>query len=166
LIAIESANGLVPDALLRLATRLPDRTLAARNVAGLLKLSSAARDRLLAAAEKDDRIVASLDTAAARKLLYNLHTDCFRDQVLLQWAASQADAGDAAWRALLTLAKDCKPPVFPLDGNDVMALGCEEGPQIGAVLREVEGWWMENDFAPDRQALLAKLKEAARLPHR
>jgi poly(A) polymerase len=86
--------------------------------------------------------------------------------VLLQWAASQADAGDAAWRALLTLAKDCKPPVFPLDGNDVMALGCEEGPQIGAVLREVEGWWMENDFAPDRQALLAKLKEAARLPHR
>jgi poly(A) polymerase len=166
LIAIESANELVPDALLRLATRLPDRTLAARNVAGLLKLSNAARERLLAAAEKDERIVASLDSAAARKLLYNLHTDCFRDQVLLRWAASQADAEDAAWRALLTLAKDCKPPVFPLDGNDAIALGCEEGPQIGAVLREVEGWWVENDFAPDRQALLAKLKEAARMPHR
>jgi len=31
-------------------------------------------------------------------------------------------------------------------------------------LRDVERWWVEQDFAPDREALLKRLKEAARPP--
>ena len=166
LIAIEDANGLAPDALLRLAALVPDGVAAARKISGALKLSNAARDRLAAAAEKDGRIAASLDGAAARKLLYALHTEVYRDQLLLQWAASAADASDAAWRAHLGLAREWTQPNFPLDGNDAMALGYEEGPHIGVVLREIENWWVENDFRADRPALLNKLAEAAKKPQR
>jgi poly(A) polymerase len=161
LTAVESAAGLSPDPLLRLAALIPDGMAVARDIAGRLKLSNAQRDRLVSAAEKDARIVAALDMCAAKRLLYHLGTNCFRDQVLLQWAASHANAHDAAWRALLALSQDGKSPIFPLDGNDVMALGYDAGPQIGVMLRDIETWWVEKDFVPDRGALLAKLKETA-----
>jgi poly(A) polymerase len=57
-----------------------------------------------------------------------------------------------------------KAPVFALNGDDVMAEGIEAGPKIGALLRDLERWWVEQDFAPDRPALLQRLKEAARRP--
>lgn len=107
---------------------------------------------------------ARLSHTQACRLIYGSGAERFRDQVLLAWAASNADPHDPAWRALLTLAQDWKQPIFPLDGRDVMALGYEEGPQIGVVLRDIETWWVENDFAPDRPALLKKLKEAAKKP--
>ena len=124
----------------------------------------ASRDRLVEAAEKDSRIVASLAATEAKKLIYRLGTEVFRGQLLLQWAGTGAPADDLGWRVLLALAGSWKPPALPLDGNDVMALGIEEGPRIGVLLREVEHWWEERDFAPDRAALLSRLKEAAIKP--
>ena len=161
LVAVERGNSLPADAVLRLAAILPDGVAPALRIAEALKLSNAARDRLVQAGEKDSRIGAALASADAQKLIYRLGGACFRDQLLLQWAASRARANDAAWVSLLGLTMNWKPPVFALDGNDVMALGIEEGPKIGALLRDIEGWWVEQDFAPDRQALLKRLKEAA-----
>jgi poly(A) polymerase len=57
-----------------------------------------------------------------------------------------------------------KAPVFALNGNDVMAEGVEAGPKVGVLLRDIERWWVAQDFAPDRPALLKRLKEAARPP--
>ena len=162
LIAIESANGFPPDAPLRLAGLLPDGAMPARNLAGQLKLSNALRDRLVEAGDKDSRIDAVLPPSEAKQFVYRLGTECFRDQLLLQWAGADAKPDAAAWRALLAVVRDWKPPIFPLDGNDVMAAGIEEGPAIGVVLRDVEAWWVGNDFAPDRPALLARLKDMAR----
>jgi poly(A) polymerase len=160
LIDIEQANGQPPDVLLRFSALLPDGAAPARSVAEALKLSNEARDRLMQAGEKDARIGAALSLQDARKSIYRLGRNCFRDQLLLQWAAMGAAADDKAWRALLSLVEGWKSPVFALDGNDVMAAGIEEGPEIGKLLREIEGWWVEQDFAPDRPALLARLKQA------
>ena len=44
----------------------------------------------------------------------------------------------------------------------MIALGLEEGPLIGTLLREIESWWVDSDFAPGRAALLARLKDAAK----
>jgi poly(A) polymerase len=164
LTAIDSANGFAPDAILRLAALLPDGAVPAGRIAQGLKLSNAARDRLVQAGEKDERIAAGLAPSEARKSIYRLGASCFRDQVLLQWAACGAAPDDPGWRGLLGLAQAWKSPLFALDGNDVMALGIEEGPEIGVFLREVERWWVEQDFAPARPALLERLKEAARRP--
>ncbi len=164
LVAVERANALSPDAVLRLAALLPDGVPSALKVAEALKLSNAARDRLVQAGEKDERITAALAPAEERQLIYRLGLACFLDQLLLQWAASGARANDAAWVSLLGLARSWTAPVFALNGNDVMAEGIEAGPKIGALLRDVERWWVEQDFAPDRAALLKRLKEAARPP--
>jgi hypothetical protein len=33
-----------------------------------------------------------------------------------------------------------------------------EGPLVRAVMREVESWWVENDFPTDKLALIERLK--------
>jgi poly(A) polymerase len=166
LIAIEGTNGLLPDSLLRLAAVLPDDVATARSLADGLKLSNAMRDRIVESAEKDSRIGAKLPALEAKKLIYRFGALRFRDQLLLQWADGNASSSDPAWRALFTLAQDWQRPSFTLDGNDVMALGIEEGPEIGIHLREVENWWIEQGFAPGRAELLIKLEEAVRRqPH-
>jgi poly(A) polymerase len=50
------------------------------------------------------------------------------------------------------------PPVFPIGGADAVKLGLKPGPEMGAALAAVEAWWLEEDFTPDRDALLARLK--------
>ena len=164
LIAIENTNGFAPDAVLRLAALIPNGAGPAARIAQSLKLSNAARDRLVQAGEKDQRVAAGLAPSEARKLIYRLGAPCFRDQVLLRWAASGAAPDAAAWRVLFVLAQNWEPPLFALDGNDVMALGIDEGPEIGVLLRDVEAWWVEQDFAPDRPALLERLKAAVLRP--
>jgi len=164
LLVVERGNSLSPDAVLRLAALLPDGVPPALRIADALKLSNATRDRLVQAGEKDERIAAAMAPKEERQLIYRLGAACFRDQLLLQWAASGGRANDAALRALLALAMNWKAPVFALDGNDVMAEGIEAGPKVGVLLREIERWWIEQDFAPDRPALLQRLKEAARSP--
>jgi poly(A) polymerase len=161
LLAVEKDNGLEADAQLRLAALLPDKTQTVRNFAGELKLSNAIRDRLIQAAEADARVNDTLSATESRKLIYRLGPTCFRDQLLLRWAQSGASSNDPRWRDKLAAAQKWQKPTFALDGNDVMALGLEEGPEIGALLRDVENWWVEQDFAPGRPALLDRLKQSA-----
>jgi poly(A) polymerase len=159
LVSIQTDNNLPADSILRLSALLPDDASALRGIAGQLRLSNAVRDRLIQAADTDVRISAALGQAKARELFYRLGAQCFGDQILRQWAQSGAPPDDPSWRALLLLQQTWNPPLFPLDGNDVMALGIDEGPQIGISLRDVEAWWVEQDFAPDRAALLQRLKQ-------
>lgn len=49
-------------------------------------------------------------------------------------------------------------PEFPVNGHDIKQAGVEDGPVLGAVLSRLESWWMEQDFAPDRQACLDELQ--------
>jgi poly(A) polymerase len=164
LIAIKDANVLDPQPVLRLAAIMPDSPEAARNLASALKLSNADRNRLIDAVTPDERISAVMSFVQARELLYRLGRDCFRDQLILRWAASGAEPDDQRWSALLVLSEQWKKPVFPLDGRDAMAEGIEEGPKIGEVLREIEQTWIEADFELDRLTLLERLRQAARRP--
>jgi poly(A) polymerase len=134
------------------------------SIAESLKFANAAGVLRVQAGEKDERIVAAIAPKEERQLVYRLGAACFRDQLLLRWAASGGRATDGAWSAALALAMNWKAPVFALDGNDVMAEGIEAGPKVGVFLRDIERWWVEQDFAPDRPALLQRLKEAARSP--
>jgi poly(A) polymerase len=43
----------------------------------------------------------------------------------------------------------------------VMAAGVAKGPLVGAVMREVEAWWVESDFLDDKLALIERLKSVA-----
>ena len=38
-----------------------------------------------------------------------------------------------------------------------MAAGAPEGPLVGQVMREVEEWWIDEDFPGDRQLAMQRL---------
>jgi tRNA nucleotidyltransferase/poly(A) polymerase len=60
---------------------------------------------------------------------------------------------------LLALPDEWETPVFPLKGEDLLALGMQPGPQVGAVLRAVEQRWIDGDFTSNRETLLGWAKE-------
>jgi poly(A) polymerase len=166
LVDIESVNRREPDDLLRLAALLPDDPKIARQLSQSLKLSNADKDRLIDAVEPDHRMSGSLSPPEARQLLYRLGRQRFVDQMLLRWSDVQCDPQDGHWRKLLKLAESWKRPELPIDGRDVMAKGIDEGPKIGTTLRALEEEWIEADFAPDRRALLRRLKETINQPRK
>ena len=94
----------------------------------------------------------------ARRYVYRLGAPAFCDRVMLQWAASDRPAATIQWRALLPLAQSWPVPNLPLAGEEVVAAGVPRGPMVGAVLREVESWWIENDFIDDRLSIVERLK--------
>ena len=154
LIAIEPE----PDPLRRLAALIEVDGPGAIALAERLHFSNARRDRLhgLAAPWPIDP---SADIAAQRRALYRLGTERYRDVALLL-AAEGAMSRDRL-AELLTFARNWRPPAFPLAGRDITALGIPPGPRIGRLLDATREWWEAGDFAADRAACLAHLKELA-----
>jgi len=155
LAALEIGEG-ESEPLLRLAALLPDDPEAAIATAERLRLSNAERDRLVQALTPPAP-APGLSPRQARAAIYRLGARTFRDRVKLAWAAG----GGAGWREAVALADSWIPPRLPLTGEDVIAAGAPKGPQVGRALREVEDWWVGQDFAPDRAALLDKLRAVA-----
>jgi poly(A) polymerase len=60
---------------------------------------------------------------------------------------------------VMGLLNEWQAPSLPVNGEDVINAGIERGPQIGMVLAGIEAWWIENDFAPDRDSCLAYMEK-------
>jgi len=161
LVGIETEMLFTEDALLRLAALLPDDPAKAAVLAERLRLSNAQRDRLEAALNPAPRLVSWMSPKETRRLVYRLGAEALCDRVTLAWAASDRPATTSQWRALLPTARSWTPPRFPLTGEEVMAAGVAKGPLVGEVMREVEAWWVENDFPADKLALIERLKAVA-----
>jgi poly(A) polymerase len=147
------------DPLRRLAALLVADPEALLGVAARLRLSSAARERLLRLAAPPAAVDLAGDERAQRRALYRLGLDTYRDLVLLR----AAETGEAAVaRRLVEAAPRCLPPRFPLRGSDVTQLGVSPGPAVGELRAAVETWWEAHDFAAGRKACLAHLAELAR----
>jgi len=159
LVAIEADLLEGPDALLRLAALLPADPAVADAVARRLKLSNAQRARLTEAAAEDPAIVSWMSPKAVRQTVWRLGAAAFGDKALLAWAGGGGSA--MQWRALLPMARTWPRPAFPMTGEQVMAAGVPEGPLVGAVLAEVEAWWVDNDFPTDPLSLIERLKSVA-----
>jgi poly(A) polymerase len=160
LVEIETEQLFQCDAELRLAALLPDPAAGAA-VAGRLRLSNAQRDRLVAALGTEPAIVSWISPREMRRVVYRLGVQPFCDRVLLAWAASARHAAAIQWRALIPMAQSWPAPSLPLTGAEVMAAGVPEGPLVGAVMREVESWWVDQDFIEDKLSIVERLKAVA-----
>jgi poly(A) polymerase len=134
-----------------LAALLPRAVLIAQVVAARWKLSNAQQGRLLDLVGAGEEITPYLSTHQVAKLLYKLGPERFGDRVRLAW--TDAPQAFVQWRTFLAAGNDWQRPVFPLSGDDVLAAGIAKGPAVGAVLGEVEAWWIDNGFPPHRAAL-------------
>ena len=53
------------------------------------------------------------------------------------------------------MISDWEAPVFPVNGNDLIALGITPGPQIGQILKLMKSDWVASKFKDTREELLA-----------
>ena len=97
----------------------------------------------------------------ARRRLYRLGEDRYRDRLLLAWARSGDDSDSASWRQLATLSDRWVAPKFPLKAADFIARGIAQGPLLGQVLGLAEDAWLAANFPLDESALNAIADQAA-----
>ncbi len=154
MIAIEHALGLEPNAMRRLAALAVAVTEDARRLAARLRLSNNEAKVLDSMGHRWWRL-AGMDEARARRLLYRLGVDRYRDRLMLAWARSGADPDAAFWRELAGLPQRWTAPKFPLKAADFIGRGIAEGPALGHVLALAEDAWLAAGFPLDQASLEA-----------
>ena len=158
-LAVAAAGGADPDLWPRLALLLEGNT-DADAVADRLKLSNAQRMRLaglLSLPAFDVRMLQ--DDSVFRLALYRLGAERCRDGLLLATARQAAETEETKAVARAVATASWRRPVFPLRGADILAAGFAPGPTVSALLNEIESWWAEAGFVPDREACLRRLRD-------
>ena len=156
---IDEKLKLPPDPLLRLELIAAD----AARYRDQLKLTNAEMARLKAL-KHGTPPTPGLRTAERKIVLYQMGRQAFTDSVLLGWAKSKAPASDKSWRSLFNFGRKADLPRFPITGEELKARGVEPGPQLGAMLRSLEDWWMAAGFPQEKALLLKRLDAIAPLP--
>ena len=154
MIAAERLLDLKPDPIRRLAALAVAVTEDARRLAARLRLTNAETRALDSMGHRWWRL-AGMDEARARRRLYRLGEDRYRDRLLLAWARAGSDADPAPWRELAQLPQRWSAPKFPLKAADFIARGIAEGPALGHVLTLAEDAWLAADFPLDEPTLSA-----------
>lgn len=158
LIDIENSLFLDPDPLQRLMALLPRDPTRVAGLVSRLKLSGAEGDRLMAWAGDQTDIRSYLSAREVRRALYWMGPALYLDRVRLAWAHDCEPRRTSQWRAMIALSSGFVAPRFPVTGEQVLAAGARPGPAIGHILRELERWWVENDFTEDEMGLVERLK--------
>lgn len=156
-IAFEAALGLTASSARRLTALSSVILEDAQRTAIRLRLANAERDQMLAAVGSFRRWTRPPDKFAAKAAIYRLGRSPFIDSLALAYVDSVAPLDEWA-RALRTL-RDWEPPDFPVSGEDILAQGVLRGPMVGDILKQLESWWIDKEFLPDRAALMERLQE-------
>ena len=147
----ETLAAISDDPVLRLSALLPPEPQRVDAAARALRLSNAQRERLVAAAGEASP---DLSPAQARAEIYRRGGQAFADR-LTRGRAARPDV-DAS--VLIALIRDWTAPSQPVGGQDLAALGVEQGPRTGRLLKAFEDEWVAADFPADgHQARLSRL---------
>lgn len=104
-----------------------------------------------------------------RRACYSLGNQVLMDLALLAWAGEIAETPRQktemidGWARVLKSINACTLSAFPLKGRDGLELGFQPGPELGHALDQVEAWWIDGDFAADRDACIKRLKAIPKL---
>jgi tRNA nucleotidyltransferase/poly(A) polymerase len=152
MIEAERALGLAPSAIRRLGALAVAVTEDARRLSVRLRLTNQETRTLDSMGHRWWRL-AGMDEARARRRLYRLGAERYRDRLMLAWARAGDEANSAHWRQLAALPERWSAPKFPLKAADFVARGIAEGPALGHVLALAEDAWLAADFPSDAPAL-------------
>src|SRR4030081_270972 len=152
MISAERLLGLKPDAVRRLGALAVAVTEDARRVATRLRLTNAETKALDSMGHRWWRL-AGMAEAPARRRLYRLGAERYRDRLMLAWARAGSENTSGEWRQLACLPERWSAPKFPLKAADFIARGIAEGPALGHVLALAEDAWLAADFPVDPSVL-------------
>ena len=153
MIEVERMLGLPADAMRRLVALAVAVTEDARRVAARLRLSNVEAKALDSMGHRWWRL-AGMDEATAKRRLYRLGAEAYRDRLMLAWArAGGSDAAD--WRQMAGLPQRWSAPKFPLKAADFISRGIAEGPALGHVLTIAEDAWLGAGFPLEASAVAA-----------
>ena len=165
MISAERALGLKPDAIRRPGALAVAMTEDAKRVSIRLRLSNAESRTLDSMGHRWWRL-AGMDEATARRRLYRLGEERYRDRLMLAWARAGDRADSTQWRELAALPERWRAPKFPLKAADFISRGIAEGPALGQILALAEDAWLAADFPLQETAVNAIADRAvARFSH-
>lgn len=150
-VAAEAVAGEEPDAMLRLSGLAIATSDDIPRVARRLRLSTEERKSLLVIDREALAKLGTIDGHRARAIVYREGAAAARRQALALAAIVPERLQEAA--LLRETAATWQPPRLPVSGADVMARGMRPGPAIGALLGELEAWWIAEDFPPPDRTL-------------
>ncbi|SHF14242.1 poly(A) polymerase [Kaistia soli DSM 19436] len=119
------------------------------------RLSNRERDRMTDALAEAEALLAG-STVTDRVSVYRRGREAVLGGLTLLAARNRLSAHEIAARRAAIAA--FTPPAFPLSGRDVVDLGVGRGPAVGVILRDLERWWLAEDFRPDEPALRRRLQ--------
>ena len=155
-IAIESARGAKPDALLRLAALAAMTPEDAGRLRQRLRLANAEYDRIASAAQVLiglHGIQAPPSSDRLRVLLFSAGRQAACDALFLAEADFGAHPEDPAFAGGHRFLAETPAPELPVSGSDLIAHGVEEGPLVGDVLRAFQRLWVEAGFPDDADTI-------------
>ena len=155
-------HGNTDDWLLRLASLLlgSELNVTSINISDRWRFSSKDSKRLTCLLAKHYTLEKTLDDSTVRRSLYASGKRLVIDWLILTLAINERE--DKEYYELINLAENWVKPALPITGFDVISLGKNPGPEIGNLLETIEDWWINNNFAPDRQKCLEHLKLLAK----
>jgi poly(A) polymerase len=159
---VEALEERPADALLRLGALFPEGATDVAREAARLRLSGTQRERLVAAAGREPQLVSWMSPRQLRRALHILGSGTALDRLRLAWARSPEGKASGDWRALVAEAGAWRARLLPVSGADAVAAGARPGPKLGEALREVEAWWMDEDFPSDAEAVRSRLAAVLR----
>jgi poly(A) polymerase len=145
MVSVERQLGSAPNAIRRLGALAVAVTEDARRLGTRLRLTNAETRTLDSMGHRWWRL-AGMDEATARRRLYRLGEERYRDRLMLAWARAGGEADTASWREHATLPERWHAPKFPLKAADFIARGIAEGPGLGQVMALAEDAWLAADF--------------------
>jgi poly(A) polymerase/tRNA nucleotidyltransferase (CCA-adding enzyme) len=132
-------------------------------LAARLKLSSA-EARALRFLQEAAIPSAEIDAAEFRRWRARHDAVALEIQEAALWLADAQDGAAPLRAALRATLHTEAAPVFPLQGRDLLAEGAAPGPALGALLAEVEAFWIAGGCVADHAACLAEAKRLMARP--
>ncbi|MCP5366522.1 MAG: CCA tRNA nucleotidyltransferase [Hyphomicrobiales bacterium] len=163
-------DSVAPHPVRRLGALVRTDAAGAEDIAARMKMATRQKRRLVLLAQPPADLDPDMGAPALRRALHRHGAPAVTDMALLAWAGELAvtarpPAGrNQAWIALLEAASAWTDVAFPLRGRDALALGMAPDRRMGQVLKQVEAWWEDEDYAPDRAACLARLADLIGAP--
>lgn len=155
LVALEQETGIAPQALIRLTAFHP----ILEEVKAHLRLSKK-QESILTFLIKNHKVV-TMDSFKHQAYIWGKEKafDLALFQTARRLTACEVTLDEASrfLQEMHQLFDSWAIPAFSLTGEELLAQGVKQGPQLGKLLKTVEAWWISQDFEPTHEQCLSHL---------